>query len=97
MGVTEPPVGSFPPVGGPQDVSGEMPQRAGAVAMKASINLVVLTVLNPVKVSRRPTPTFTVPSPTGKIHPYPGKWFPSRSRRSRWLSIQGSSWYGLVK
>ena len=90
-------MGSFPPVGGPQDVSGEMPQRAGAVATKASINLVVFTVLNPVKVSRRPTPTLIVPSPTGKIHPYPGMKFPSRSRRSRWLSIQGSSWYGLVK
>src|SRR4029078_7036159 len=72
LGVTEPPVGSFPPVGGPVEVSGEMPQRAGAVATKASINLEVLTVLNPVKVSRSPTPTLMVPSPTGKIHPYPG-------------------------
>ena len=69
FGVTDPPVGSLPPVCGPHDVSGEIPHRAGAVATKASINLVVLTVVNPVKVSSRPAPTFTVPSPTGKIHP----------------------------
>src|SRR6478609_11734401 len=92
LGSTDPPVGSLPPVGGPHDVSGEIPQRAGAVAPNASINLEVLTFVNPVNVSSRPAPTFTVPSPTGKIQPYPGIWFPSRSRRSRWLSIQGSSW-----
>src|SRR3954447_16252234 len=86
LGRTEPPVGSLPPLGGPQDVSGEMPHLAGAVAAKASISLVVLTALKPVKVSSSPAPTLIVPSPTGKIHPYPGIWLPSRSRRSRWLS-----------
>ena len=97
FGITDPPVGSLPPVGGPHDVSGQMPQRAGAVATKASMSLLVLIDFHPVKVSRSPTPTFTVPSPTGNTQPYPGRWLPSRSRRSRWLSIQGSSWYGLVK
>src|SRR5437763_10533811 len=97
LGVTDPPVGSFPPVGGPHDVAGEIPHRAGAVSTKASISTLVLIDFHPENVDRSPTPTFTVPSPTGKIHPYPGRWLPSRSRRSRWLSIQGSSWYGLVK
>ena len=93
--MTDPPVGSFPPVGAPHDVSGEMPQRVGAVATNASISVEVLTSFHPENVDSRPTPTFTVPSPTGKIQPYPGRWLPSRSRRSRWLSIHGSSWYGL--
>ena len=97
LGVTEPPVGSLPPVGAPHDVSGEMPQRAGAVSTNASISMLVLIDFHPANVDSRPTPTFTVPSPTGKIQPYPGRWLPSRSRRSRWLSIHGSSWYGLVK
>src|SRR6266511_1148717 len=92
LGVTDPPVGSLPPVGGPQAVSGEMPQRDGAVATNASISLLVFTDFQPWKVERRPTPTLTVPSPTGNTQPYPGRWLPSRSRRSRWLSIQGSSW-----
>jgi 2-polyprenyl-6-methoxyphenol hydroxylase-like FAD-dependent oxidoreductase len=69
LGSTDPPVGRRPPVAGPHEVSGEISQRAGAVATNASINLVVLTALNPVNVSSRPAPTFTVPSPTGKIHP----------------------------
>jgi hypothetical protein len=67
------------------------------VATNASISLEVLTALKPVNVSSSPAPTFTVPSPTGKIHAYPGMWFPSGSRRSRWDSIHGSSWNGLVK
>ena len=74
-----------------------MPQRAGAVSTNAFISTLVLIDFHPENVDNRPTPTFTVPSPTGKIHPYPGRWLPSRSRRSRWLSIHGSSWYGLVK
>src|SRR5262249_24835789 len=96
-GRTEPAVGSLPPVGGPHDVSGPMPQRGGAVAVKASMRSLVFTDFQPAKVDSSPTPTFTVPSPTGKTHPYPGRWLPSRSRRSRWLSIHGSSWYGLRK
>src|SRR6188472_2724111 len=96
-GSTEPPVGRRPPVGGPVAVSGEIPHRSGAVAQNASIRCEVLMSFQPRKVERRPTPTLIVPSPTGKIHPYPGKWFPALSRMSRWLSIHGSSWYGLVK
>src|SRR4029078_5072781 len=95
LGTPEPPVGSLPPVGGPHDVSGEMPHRAGAVSTNASINVLVLMSFHPVSVDSRTTPTFTVPSPTGKIQPYPGRWLPARSRRSRWLSIHGSSGYGL--
>src|SRR3954468_20703806 len=97
FGVTEPPVGSFPPVGGPHDVSGVMPQRAGAVSTNASINTLVLIDFQPGNVDSSPTPPFTAPSPAGKIQPSPGRWLPSRSRRSRWLSIHGSSWNGLVK
>ena len=55
----------------------------------------MFTDFQPRNVDSSPTPTFTVPSPTGKTHPYPGRWLPLRSRRSRCLSIQGSSWYGL--
>ena len=69
FGATEPPVGSFPPVGAPHDVSGEMPQRAGAVATNASISTLVLIDFQPENVDSSPTPTFTVPSPTGKIQP----------------------------
>ena len=69
LGATDPPVGSLPPVGGPHDVSGEMPQRAGAVATNASISTLVLIDFQPENVDSSPTPTFTVPSPTGKIQP----------------------------
>src|SRR5882757_796543 len=79
-GCTESPVGSFPPVGAPHDVSGEISHDAGAVSQNASIKWLVLTSLKPEKVERRPTPTFTVPSPTGKIQPYPGRWLPCLSR-----------------
>src|ERR1700712_4747567 len=72
-GPTEPPVGSRPPVGGPHDVSGEIPHLAGAVATNASMRWDVLTSFHPWKVESSPTPTFTVPSPPGKIHPYPGR------------------------
>src|SRR5437016_1244323 len=82
---------------GVHDVSGRMSQRAGAVATNASMRRLVFTDFHPANVDSSPTPTFTVPSPTGNTHPYPGRWLPSRSRRSRWLSIQGSSWYGLSK
>ena len=69
FGPTEPPVGSLPPVGGPHDVSGEIPHRSGAVSQNASMRWEVLTSFQPENVDSRPTPTFTVPSPTGKIHP----------------------------
>src|SRR3954453_19257221 len=72
-GVTDPPVGNRPPVGGPHDVSGVMPHRAGATSQNVSIRCDVLMSFQPENVESRPTPTFTVPSPTGKIHPYPGK------------------------
>src|SRR5919197_5067733 len=94
-GRTDAPVGSLPPVGGPQAVAGLMPHRGGAVATKASMRWLVFTDFQPANVDSNPTPTFTVPSPTGNTQPYPGRWSPSRSRRSRWLSIQGSSWQGL--
>ena len=54
FGFTEPPVGSLPPVGGPHEVSGEMPHRAGAVSTNASINVLVLTSFQPENVDSRP-------------------------------------------
>src|SRR5688572_213986 len=93
-GCTEPPIGSRPPVGGPTAVSGRRSQDGGAMATKASMRWEVLIDFQPLKVDRSPTPTLTVPSPTGKIHPYPGRAAPPRSRRSRWLSIHGSSCRG---
>ncbi len=36
FGNTDRPVGSLPPVGGPHDVSGPIPHRAGAVSQNAS-------------------------------------------------------------
>ena len=48
---------------------GEMPQRAGAVSTNASISVLVLIDFHPENVDSSPTPTFTVPSPTGKIQP----------------------------
>src|SRR5437016_14290844 len=70
-GRTDPPVGSLPPVGAPHDVSGRMSQRAGAVATNASMRRLVFTDFHPANVESSPTPTFTVPSPTGNTHPYP--------------------------
>src|SRR5437764_8917052 len=96
-GPTERPIGSRPPVGGPHDVSGEIPHDAGAQAMKSSINLDVFTAFHWLNVDNRPTPTFTRPSPTGKIQPYPGSTLPALSRTSRCDSIHGSSWRGEVK
>ena len=68
-GCTEPPMGSRPPVGGPTAVSGRISQVGGAMATKASMRWEVLTDFQPRKVDSSPTPTLTVPSPTGKIHP----------------------------
>src|SRR5258708_25316660 len=73
-GVTDPPVGSRPPVGAQVAVSGDSPHRAGAVSQNTSIRRDVLTCFQPWNVVRSPTPTFTVPSPTRHIHPYPGNW-----------------------
>ena len=56
-------------MGAPHDVSGEMSQRAGAVATNASISELVLIYFHPANVDSRPTPTFTVPSPTGNTQP----------------------------
>ena len=68
-GCTEPPIGSRPPVAGPTAVSGRSSQLGGAMATKASIRCEVLTDFHPLKVDSSPTPTLTVPSPTGKIQP----------------------------
>ena len=88
-------MGSRPPVGAQVAVSGEIPQRAGAVAQKASISWVVLTSFQPVKVDSRPDADVDRAVANREHPPIPGKWLPSRSRMSRWLSIQGSSWNGL--
>src|SRR5262245_48576618 len=91
FGEADPPVGSIPPVGAPHAVSGEIPHRLGAVWTNASIKALVLMSFQPANVDSSPTPTLTVPSPTGNTQPYPGRLRPSRSCRSRWLSIHGSS------
>src|SRR3954452_2323973 len=95
FGFTEPAMGMRPPVGGPHDASGERPQYSGAVAANSVIRCEVFTCFQSRNVDSSPTPTFTVPSPTGKIQPYPGSDAPDRSRTSSALSIQGSSWRGL--
>ena len=69
LGFTGPAIGMRPPVGGPHEVSGEMPQRAGAVAENSSIRRLVFTDFQSRNVDSSPTPTLTVPSPTGKIQP----------------------------
>jgi len=53
----------------PTAVSGRISQVGGAMATKASIKWDVCTDFQPWKVDRSPTPTLTVPSPTGKIQP----------------------------
>jgi hypothetical protein len=54
----------------------------------------VLTLLKSRNVDSSPTPMLTVPSPTGKIQPYPGIGLPLRSWTSRADSIHGSAWRG---
>jgi hypothetical protein len=93
--VTDPPIGSRPPVGGPVDPSGLISQYAGAVAANSFIKCDVLTFFQSRNVDNNPMPTLMVPSPTGKIHPYPGNEFPLRSRTSSADSIQGSACKGL--
>src|SRR5687767_11196159 len=93
-GPTDSAIGSRPPVAGPHDVSGRMPHDSGACATKASIRCDVFTDFHWLNVDSRPTPTFTRPSPTGKIQPYPGSTAPDRSWMSRCDSIHGSSWRG---
>src|SRR5581483_10473767 len=88
-GVTEPPMGRRPPVGAPVDPSGVMPQYAGAVAANSFIRCDVLTLFQSRNVDSRPMPTLIVPSPTGKIQPYPGSELPLRSRTSSADSIHG--------
>ena len=69
-GPTARPMGRRPPVGAPQDVSGRMPHASHCgEETKASISLVVFTSFHWLKVESRPMPTFTRPSPTGKIQP----------------------------
>src|SRR3954470_15270642 len=63
------PICSRPPTGTLHAVSGRMSHDLGAQSTKASINLVVLTAFHWLNVESRPMPTFTRPSPTGKIHP----------------------------
>src|SRR3954447_7747884 len=96
-GPTDRPIGNRPPTGTLHAVSGRMSHDLGAQSTKASINFVVLTAFHWLNVESRPMPTFTRPSPTGKIHPYPGSTLPALSRMSRWLSIHGSSCRGEVK
>src|SRR5688500_8822160 len=95
FGVTDPPIGSRPPVGGPVEPSGVMPQYAGAVAAHSLLSCDVLTRLQSRNVESNPIPTLIVPSPTGKIQPYPGSELPLRSRTSSADSIHGSACSGL--
>jgi len=56
-------------VGGPHEVSADISQDRGAWSTKASMSWEVFTAFQRWKVDSRPTPTFTRPSPTGKIQP----------------------------
>ena len=62
-------MGSRPPVGSPTLVSSDSPQYSGAVAAHSVIRCEVLTDFQSRNVDSKPMPTFTVPSPTGKIQP----------------------------
>jgi hypothetical protein len=62
-------MGRRPPVGSDSLVSSEKPHRSGAVAAHSSMRCEVLTDFQSRNVDRSPMPTFTVPSPSGKIHP----------------------------
>src|SRR5579863_2920882 len=90
------PIGSLPPVGGPHEVSGESPHDRGADCTKASIRWLVFNPFHRPETVSSPTPTFTRPSPIGKIHPYPGTTAPERSFRSRCDSMYKSSWRSEV-
>src|SRR3954469_1028753 len=72
FGPTEPAIGRRPPVGSPSLVAPDRPQYSGAVWAHSSMRCDVLTVFQSRNVDSSPMPTFTVPSPTGKIQPYPG-------------------------
>jgi hypothetical protein len=95
LGPTDPAIGRRPPVGACSGDSGSMSQNAGAVAAHSVMRCEVLTDFQPLNVDSRPMPTLMVPSPTGKIHPYPGSDRPWRSRTSSADSIHGSSCRGL--
>ena len=69
FGPTDPPIGRRPLVGLPHPFDGDSSQYGGAVATYSCSRWVVLTLLKSRNVESRPTPTFTVPSPTGKIQP----------------------------
>src|SRR5690348_3665804 len=96
-GPTDMPIGRRPPVGGPQAVSGLMSHEGGAYSEKLCSRWVVLTAFHWLNVESSPIPTLMRPSPTGKIHPYPGRTLPALSLMSSQLSIQGSSWRGEVQ
>src|SRR4051812_26114383 len=55
--------------GSPTLVASDSPQYSGAVAAHSSMRCEVFTDFQSRNVESSPMPTFTVPSPTGKIHP----------------------------
>ena len=65
----EPMIPSIYPMVPGHEIVGRISQVGGAMATKASMRWEVLTDFQPLKVDRSPTPTLTVPSPTGKIQP----------------------------
>jgi hypothetical protein len=77
--------------------SGSIPQRSDTAAANSASRCEVLTEVNSRIVDRTPTPTFTVPSPSGNTQPYPARGTPSRSTRSSTASITGRSWCGDSK
>src|SRR6476659_7166133 len=91
FGLIEPAIGMRPPVGAHTGSSGLISQYPGAVAAHSAIRCDVLTLRKSRNVDNRPMPTLIVPSPTGKIQPYPGSELPLRSRTSSALSIHGSA------
>ena len=97
LGLIEPAIGNRPPVASPSMASGSIAQCAGAVAAHSRIRCDVLISRQPRNVDSSPMPTLMVPSPQGKIQPYPGMASPLRSRTSRADSIHGSAWRGLSK
>ncbi len=69
LGPIEKPIGSLPPVGSLHAVAGEMHHDFGAKSTNSSMSLVVLRPFQRSAVDSRPIPTFTRPSPSGKIQP----------------------------